>query len=610
MSLFRAEALRSKHDKRSGTVLHYSPWTRPVGGAALVLSAAVLGLVIFGHYTRAVAISGYLVPEGGILRVFAPQPGVVVEKRVKAGDRVVKGDLLYVVSADREGRGEGPLFARATDALRERRAKTADSIEQTRSIQAAELVRLAARRDEVSVRLALLDDKIGILAQSIELRSTILDRKKSLSDRHLTPVDQSDQAALSLLDLRTERASLQVDRSTLLQERAGLKDDLKLKAAAAKAGRTRQSRARSNLARPAAGGIRRRRAEMSSPGSRRAARCRSISPRWGRRWRRTSRSPLSSRKAQIFRCSCLRRAARSGSSRRTTASTCATRPFMYQKFGQYRGRVKLDRTHRAVRRRTHASLNVPQQEQNEPLGRIVVEPSRQAVMVNGGATPLQAGMAVDAFVMQETRAIYEWMLEPLFTVKGVTHAGASMHRSFSTAAAGFARRMSMRDLAVAAAASGRAHAAAGTAGLVRTWRNSSERLSEHLRDATAQMRERVDHLVDAGAHARTGWRGAAARAWQHVRAVGAGGDRGRLEQISERLNFGFSRRLPVLRQTEAAECGLVCLAMVASFHGLRTDPAAIRMRCATSNRGPDSCQPDEDGGHARPCGAPGAARHR
>jgi hypothetical protein len=58
-----------------------------------------------------------------------------------------------------------------------------------------------------------------------------------------------------------------------------------------------------------------------------------------------------------------------------------------------------------------------------------------------------------------------------------------------------------------------------------------------------------------------------------------------LDQISERLNFGFARKLPVLRQTEAAECGLVCLAMVAWFFGLRTDPAAIRSRHATSNRG-------------------------
>src|SRR6516165_8628026 len=111
MSLFRAEALRSRFDKRSGTVLHYSPWTRPVGGAALALSAAVLGLVVFGHYTRSVAISGYLVPEGGILRVFAPQPGIVVEKRIKAGDRVAKGQTLFVLSSDREGPEGGPLFA-------------------------------------------------------------------------------------------------------------------------------------------------------------------------------------------------------------------------------------------------------------------------------------------------------------------------------------------------------------------------------------------------------------------------------------------------------------------------------------------------------------------
>jgi membrane fusion protein len=67
-----------------------------------------------------------------------------------------------------------------------------------------------------------------------------------------------------------------------------------------------------------------------------------------------------------------------------------------------------------------ASLNLPQQEQNEPLYRIVVEPRWQTIDVNGLPTPLQAGMAVDAYVLQETRAIYEWMLEPLLSVNGVT----------------------------------------------------------------------------------------------------------------------------------------------------------------------------------------------
>ena len=37
------------------------------------------------------------------------------------------------------------------------------------------------------------------------------------------------------------------------------------------------------------------------------------------------------------------------------------------------------------------------------------------------------------------------------------------------------------------------------------------------------------------------------------------------------LNLGFGRKLPLVLQTEAAECGLVCLAMVASSRGYRID---------------------------------------
>jgi ATP-binding cassette subfamily B protein RaxB len=104
----------------------------------------------------------------------------------------------------------------------------------------------------------------------------------------------------------------------------------------------------------------------------------------------------------------------------------------------------------------------------------------------------------------------------------------------------------------------------------------------------ATVRARVSRTVIA-ARGRDWSIHSAVRRW-HAAAVRDGGGqkdrpRGGLEQISERLNFGFSPKLPVLRQTEAAECGLVCLAMVASFHGLRTDPAAIRSRHLTSSRG-------------------------
>ncbi|MBI3712363.1 MAG: peptidase domain-containing ABC transporter [Burkholderiales bacterium] len=53
------------------------------------------------------------------------------------------------------------------------------------------------------------------------------------------------------------------------------------------------------------------------------------------------------------------------------------------------------------------------------------------------------------------------------------------------------------------------------------------------------------------------------------------------------LSFSFwrSQRLPVLLQTEAAECGLACLCMVASYWGHKTDIASIRRRFSVSLKG-------------------------
>jgi ATP-binding cassette, subfamily B, bacterial CvaB/MchF/RaxB len=45
------------------------------------------------------------------------------------------------------------------------------------------------------------------------------------------------------------------------------------------------------------------------------------------------------------------------------------------------------------------------------------------------------------------------------------------------------------------------------------------------------------------------------------------------------------RRIPVVLQTEAAECGLACLAMIAGRYGHRVDLPALRQRYNLSLRG-------------------------
>ena len=51
------------------------------------------------------------------------------------------------------------------------------------------------------------------------------------------------------------------------------------------------------------------------------------------------------------------------------------------------------------------------------------------------------------------------------------------------------------------------------------------------------------------------------------------------------LQFWHRKRLPMIRQSEATECGLTCLAMVAGFYGYQTDLPTMRAQFSVSMHG-------------------------
>ena len=89
--------------------------------------------------------------------------------------------------------------------------------------------------------------------------------------------------------------------------------------------------------------------------------------------------------------------------------------------------------------------------------------------------------------------------------------------------------------------------------------------------------------------------------------------------MNEHLNLFGMRNLPLFRQSEAAECGLACIAMIAWYHGLKTDLGELRRKFSISLRGADlvglldiakridlggrgiRCEPEELGQLRLPC---------
>ena len=55
--------------------------------------------------------------------------------------------------------------------------------------------------------------------------------------------------------------------------------------------------------------------------------------------------------------------------------------------------------------------------------------------------------------------------------------------------------------------------------------------------------------------------------------------------VLDGVNLGFGRRLPIVLQTEAAECGIACLTMIAGYYGHRADLADLRRRYGFSLKG-------------------------
>jgi membrane fusion protein len=294
--------------------------------------------------------------------------------------------------------------------------KMADTIEKTRKIQFAELARIAAKRQETIKRRALLDEKIAILTDSISLRSTILDRKKSLADRKLGTVDQSEQVELSLLNERAQLSGLQLDRAALTQEQSTFESDQAIKPLQQRNEINALERELSSLDQQLAESETRSENVIVAPASGvlsvdLVTLGQTVTPSQPLAVIHPDGAAL---QVHLFAPS---RAV--GFIKADDRVNLRYQAFPYQKFGQQGGWVRsIART--ALSATELASLNLPQQEQNEPLYRIVVEPRWQTIDVNGLPTPLQAGMAVDAYVLQETRAIYEWMLEPLLSVNGVT----------------------------------------------------------------------------------------------------------------------------------------------------------------------------------------------
>lgn len=419
--LFRPEAVTEQQDRWLGTVLVVPrpSYTMMAGVVALVV-AGIIGLVAFGEYTRKSRLIGLLAPERGLIQVVAPVAGVLTQVQAREGLEVSAGTPLAVLSAERRSEALGATQGEVVRALRSRHDSLVAERERYRTLFAAQTDAQKARLDVLAAELDGIGAEVALQRERVALADRVLARQLDLRTRDLVVEQDIRVAEEDALDQRIALQALERQRTTLDRtrlellaehEEAPMREALQLADIDRQAAQVEQELAEAEAERevtivaPQDGTLTAMRIAAGG-GVAASAPLMTLVPAGARLEARLygpSRSIGFVRPGQrvLIRYSA----------------------FPHQKFGHYAGTVT------SVSRATVSAAELaglpsatdesaPAAERDEPLYRVTVGLEEETATAYGVAQPLQPGMTLEADVLIETRRIWEWVLDPLYALRG------------------------------------------------------------------------------------------------------------------------------------------------------------------------------------------------
>lgn len=416
--LFRPEAIHATRQQHLGHVLVDQPLSYRL--LALLAGLLVILIITFGYfasYTRKATLHGLLMPEQGMLRLSAPTSGRLTEVLAVEGQQVAQGDLLAVISGERQS-GLGDTQALIAEQLQKRLEVLA-----RRQAQADE--RLAGQRRMLDSRLTTINSELRqfseehrLLKRRGQLAQAHLDRQQQLAAAGFIATAQLQTAEGELLALQGQRQASQRARASLERERTGLQ------AQQQEAGL--HHRDETSDVEGAIAQIRQEQAENQARSETRmvaphAGTVTGLNVQVGQQV--SAGAVLASLLPQGVNLSAHLYAASRQAGFIEPGQPVLMRyaAYPYQKFGMARGRVL------SITKSPYAAQELPAhiapslQGQGGPIELfygVTVALDSSNIKVYGHDQPLQAGMLLEADVVQDRRRLYEWALEPLYSITG------------------------------------------------------------------------------------------------------------------------------------------------------------------------------------------------
>lgn len=420
-ALFRKEAFAQARPAAYGTVMLARPVSHLV--LTLVFAAFALALVAFfaaTSYTRKAKVPGVLLPDKGLIRVMPAQPGVVSERHVHEGQAVKAGDVLFVLVSERSGASSGVAEARLATLLRHRRDSFVAEREQIR-LQVRQRIDAAHRKSsDLEAERGRIAHQVVLQQRRVELADNVLRRTTELGAQHFVSAVQVQDKQGELLDQQQKLADLQRAQAAVGRDLAALQDEVRDLQVQAQRDRQAEDRNIGDTERDLTENDARRVIQVRAPQDGTvSAITADVGQSIGAQQGIASILPAGSvLEAELYAPS---RAA--GFVHPGMPVMLRYQSYAFQKFGQTRGIVR-EVSSMAMRPDEMAlpgaatGVAAAGAADSEPLYRVRVTLPSQSVTAFGHDHALKPGTALEGSLLLETRRIHEFVLEPLYTIKG------------------------------------------------------------------------------------------------------------------------------------------------------------------------------------------------
>lgn len=416
MSLFRDEALAARKAVWFGNIVLIRPLSFTfLTLFAVALASIVCAFLVWGSYTKHSTISGQLVPNTGLIKVYAPQSGIIIEKRVKEGQQIKAGDVLYVLSSERQSSTQGATQAAISSQVEQRQASLRDELQKTRQLQLEERSGLDNKIASLTNELAKLANQIAGQHDRVSLAEETLQRYQGLLQQDYISKEQFQQKQEDLLDQKNRQQSLERDRISVGRELSAQQTELMGLSLRHQNQLAQIERTLTSTGQELTESEAKRRIVVTAS---QAGIATAVLADAGQSV--DGSHPLLSivPTGAIMRAELYAPSRAIGFVRPGDQVLIRYQAYPYQKFGHHKGVVESVARTALPNNELNAIAPPTGGNTTEPMYRITVNLASQHVTTYGQPQALQAGMLLDADVQQEKLHLYEWVLEPLYSLTG------------------------------------------------------------------------------------------------------------------------------------------------------------------------------------------------